>query len=95
MSIWLTVKLAPGTNIPARGIPDLIDLANKLGVSVHCKANDVLIMAGPGDDPIDLAVAWEREMSNDRPHKIAVAWSGREHRVRTSAQLSQEGQDVT
>lgn len=81
-TLWIEVDVRPGANIPASAIPDLIELANRLGVTVQAKANGVLVMAGPGDDPIDLAIAWEVELRSKRPHPIAVAWQGREHRIR-------------
>lgn len=84
-SLRLTVEMAPGTQIISHGIPDLIELANRIGCSVHAKCNDVLVMAAPGDDPIDLAVAWEHELGSKKEHKIAVAWQGRQHRVRAAA----------
>jgi len=86
-NVWLQVSLQAGTNIPASGIPQLIQLANRLGCGLRCEANEVTILVGPGDDPIDLAVAWEQESARKGQHKIAVAWRGREHRVREAAAL--------
>lgn len=84
-SLWLKIDVMPGANIPARAIPDLIKLAERLGCTVKAECNGVTVLANPGDDPIDLAVAWEQELRNDRPHKVAAAWTGREHRVRHAA----------
>lgn len=48
-------------------IPDLIrqqcELADRIGIDVHAKWNGVKVMASPGDDPVALAIAWEKQLA--------------------------------
>lgn len=77
-SIFIEVQLVLGTDIPEVGIPDLVALANRLGCSVRTRANDVTIIAHPGDDPVDLVLGWHCHASDDA--KIVTARLGRQHR---------------
>lgn len=49
-SLWITIEVRPGSNIPARVIPEMIALAEKLGCTIQTKCNGVTVIACPGDE---------------------------------------------
>jgi hypothetical protein len=69
--LHITVEAYAGTDIPERAIPQMVALANRLGVNVHADLNGVTVMAIPFVDPHALAVAWHEELLSKRPIKMA------------------------
>lgn len=68
----------------------MIKLADRLGIGVHASLNGVKVMAKPGDDPLDLAAAWDYELRTNPRYPIAVACRGAELRAR-AAKASRTG----
>lgn len=75
----IPVEVLAGAHITDDVIPQLIALANRVDCNVSAKCNDVKIIARPGDDPEDLAAAWEYELGSTCPIKIAM--SGRSQQL--------------
>lgn len=75
--LTIEVSVMAGTDIPGNAIPQMVELANRLGCDVSAKCNDVEIIALPGDDPEELAKAWEWELGSTHPVKLATAWGYR------------------
>lgn len=71
-TIWLTVELSPGNDIE-NCCADIVRLASQLGVAVHAKFNDVLLMAHPGDDYHALVRGWKVASDSKSTYKIATA----------------------
>lgn len=69
--IHITVEAYGGTNIPERAIPQMVALANRLGVNVHADLNGVTVMAKPYVDPQALAARWHEELLSKRSIKMA------------------------
>jgi hypothetical protein len=53
-NLSITVEVLPGTDVTVAA-REAIDLANRLGVTVHYDFNGVLCIAAPGDDHESLA----------------------------------------
>lgn len=66
------VEVMAGTDIPGEAIPQMIDLANRLGCDVTARCNGIKILARPGDNPKELAGSWEEEVKGYWPHKLAA-----------------------
>lgn len=85
--IHIEVEALAGCDIPKSIIPAMIKLANRLDICVHCKCNDVKVIAKPNDDPTDLALSWDEEISSNKQHKIAIAWRGKEIRTKRALEV--------
>lgn len=78
MTISIKVESLVGDNIPGSVIPDMVRLANKLGIDVEARdLNGVIVIAKPGDDELHLAVAWRRALSSKQANPIAFASDGK------------------
>lgn len=71
--LYIAVEAYAGSDIPEQAIPQLLTLAGKLGINVHCDLNGVQVMAKPGADPVELAGLWRAELNSKHAHKIACA----------------------
>lgn len=71
-SLNLLVEVDPGSSIE-RASSDAMELANKLGLTVQFKFNDVLCMALPGGSAADLSTAYFEAQKSKSPYKHAVA----------------------
>lgn len=80
-SVSIKVEVLAGSSITSQSIPEMIALANRVGVPVEASLNGVTTIAHPGDDEIDLALAWEHEIGSKGTVKVAMAWRGREMRL--------------
>lgn len=80
--LTVEVQVMAATDIPGNAIPQMVQLADRLGCDVSAKCNGVKIIALPGDDPEELAAAWEWELGGTHPVKLATAW-GYRNRPRT------------
>jgi hypothetical protein len=78
--LTVEVNVMPATDIPGNAIPQMVELAGRLGCDVSAKCNGVKIIALPGDDPEELAAAWEWEIGSTHPVKLATAWGYRNRR---------------
>jgi len=79
----IKVDILPGTPIISDAIPQMISLAKRLNCMVDANVNGVKIIANPGDNEVDLALAWDDQIKSKSQYKIAMAWRGRELRVRS------------
>lgn len=70
--LTIPVEVMAGAHIIQGVIPQMIAMANRLYCHVSAKCNGVRIVARPGDDPEDLATAWETELRSAGPVKIAM-----------------------
>lgn len=68
--IYIDVKAYGGADI-ANVCRDMVDLANRLGITVWASLNGVRTLARPGDDPTALFRQWDRASSSSRPYKYA------------------------
>ncbi len=59
--LTVEVQVMPATDIPGNAIPQMVELATQLGCDISARCNGVKIIALPGDDPEELAAAWEWE----------------------------------
>lgn len=71
----LTVKVeaSPGASIPDDVLPEMCDLANKIGCLIVADLNSVHSMVKPGADPVDAARLWDEALQSKRPYKIFCA----------------------
>ena len=76
-NLHIEVKALAGSDIPRDIIPEMVRLADKLGISVEASLNDVKTIAYPGDDSFHLAVAWRRQLSSKCSHPMAFARDGK------------------
>jgi hypothetical protein len=58
----------------------MVELANRVGCDVSAKCNGIKIIARPGDEPSELARAWEWEMGGTHPIKLATVYGYRSRR---------------
>lgn len=75
--IIIKVEGMAGADIPGSLIPQMVNLANKVGCCVQSKLNDVITIAYPGDDAFDLAVAWKMAISSKHSPAFAFARDGK------------------
>lgn len=75
--LTISVEVMPATDIPGKAIPQMVELANRLGCDVSAKCNGIKIIALPGDDPAELADAWYWEMGSAHPVKLATVYGYR------------------
>jgi hypothetical protein len=76
MSIVLNVEATAGSEIEETA-GEMIELANRIRVSVRVQFNDVSVLAMPGDDPADIARSYRHEARSKFPVKVATARGGR------------------
>ena len=66
----IDVDVYGGTHIPD-AIKQMVDLANRMQITIWATLNGVRTLARPGDDAEEIHKAWERAMETDVPHKYA------------------------
>ena len=69
-SIIMRVEVSAGTDIKDTCY-DLCELAAKLGCVVIADFNGVKVFAHPGDNPTELAEAWNEALMSDSRYKFA------------------------
>ena len=72
-SVTIKVDLTPGTDI-REACCDICELANRVGCMVEASFNGVKLWAVAGNNPLQLAEAWDKAMESKNPHKIAKCW---------------------
>lgn len=78
--LTVAVDVMAATDIPLNAIPQMVELADRLGCDVSARCNGVNIIALPGDNPEELAAAWEWELGSTHPVKLATVWGYRQRR---------------
>lgn len=76
--ISIKLEVMAGADIPKSVIPQMVALANKIGCGIEASLNEVTTIAYPGDDALDLAVAWRRALRKPGNHKFAFAKEGKQ-----------------
>lgn len=79
--LTIEVHVMAATDIPGNAVPQMVALANRLGCDISAKCNSVRIIAHPGDDPEDLAAAWDWELGSTHPVKLATVWGYRQRQA--------------
>lgn len=79
--LTLAVQVMPATDILGNAIPQMVELADRLGCDITAKCNGVTIIALPGDDPKELADQWEWEQGSTHPVKLATSYGYRSRKA--------------
>lgn len=72
-TLSMEIEVGPGSDID-NACRDLVGFADKMGLTVTAKFNDVTLMAHPGGDPDLLAANWHKEIASKKAYKIAVSY---------------------
>ena len=71
-TLVLKVELFAGSDIREAAC-DLCELSNRVGVMTEANFNSVKLWARPGDNPLKLVEAYDKEIKSGGTHKIAQA----------------------
>ena len=73
----LTVKVeaSAGDDIVKEVLPEMCDLANRIGCLIVADLNSVHSMVKPGADPDEAGRLWNEALQSKRPYKIFCAHS--------------------
>ena len=71
-NLTLKVELFAGTDVRDAAC-DLCTMANRVGILVEAKFNDVKLWARPGDNPLELVDAYYKQLNSASTYKIAQA----------------------
>lgn len=75
-SISVHLECLAGTDI-LTAASEMVDLANRIGVTVELKFNDVTVIAGKGDSAAAIAESFREAQESTRSYKIAMDRSRR------------------
>ena len=67
----LKIEMKPSPAQKSASVPDVIALADKLGITVMCPFNGVRLMACPGDSAERLESDWRKKMKSDDGYNLA------------------------
>lgn len=68
--LHITVQVYGGAHIP-RVIEEMVDLANRMQISVWAELNGVRTLARVGEDPVAIYRAWEEAIDKKRGYASA------------------------